>query len=117
MLLYYDAVLTVTFNFPLCQIEGGKGTVTLKRAHITNSFPNIQELVGGYIFVAATVLTGDGKKAQWKKAKFIPVVHKKTSYKVIFYSICTLCVSNYLSRVFGGTWSTGWNVYVCVLRW
>lgn len=58
--------------------------MTLKKAHITNSFPNIQELVGGYIFVAVTVLTGDGKKAQWKKAKFIPVVYKKLHIKSYF---------------------------------
>lgn len=37
--------------------------LTLKRAHITNTFGDIRQLVGGYIFVAATVLTEDGKKA------------------------------------------------------
>lgn len=39
--------------------------MSLKRAHITTTFPDITQLVGGYIFVAATVLTEDGKKAGW----------------------------------------------------
>ncbi|TWW59519.1 Complement C3 [Takifugu flavidus] len=52
----------------------GRGTVTLKRAHITNSFPNIQELVGGYIFVAATVLTGDGGEMVETELRNIQIV-------------------------------------------
>eukprot|EP00066_Takifugu_rubripes_P006969 XP_003972135.1 PREDICTED: complement C3-like [Takifugu rubripes] len=52
----------------------GRATVTLKRAHITNSFPNIQELVGGYIFVAATVLTGDGGEMVETELRNIQVV-------------------------------------------
>lgn len=64
-LSYCTAILFVDCNVhPLItfQIDAGKGVVTLKREHITNTFPNIDELEKAYIFVAATVLTEDGKK-------------------------------------------------------
>lgn len=58
VMLFYNPNSHIT-----SQVDGGKAVVTLKRAHITNTFPNILELVGGNIFVAVTVLTDDGKKA------------------------------------------------------
>lgn len=65
-LSYCTAILFANCNaHPVVtfQVDGGKGVVTLKRAHITDTFQNVADLVGGYIFVAATVLTEDGKKA------------------------------------------------------
>uniref|UniRef100_A0A3Q3JSS8 Macroglobulin domain-containing protein n=1 Tax=Monopterus albus TaxID=43700 RepID=A0A3Q3JSS8_MONAL len=40
----------------------GNGQVTLKKEHITETFPNILELVGGSIYVTVSVLTETGKK-------------------------------------------------------
>uniref|UniRef100_A0A3Q3XMB4 NTR domain-containing protein n=1 Tax=Mola mola TaxID=94237 RepID=A0A3Q3XMB4_MOLML len=45
-------------------IAGGEGTVRLQREHITQTFGNIQNLVGSSIFVAVTVLTDQGKKKE-----------------------------------------------------
>ncbi|XP_029008693.1 complement C3-like [Betta splendens] len=41
-------------------IENGNGAVTLRREHITQTFPNILDLVGSSIFVAVSVLTDNG---------------------------------------------------------
>uniref|UniRef100_G3N969 Uncharacterized protein n=1 Tax=Gasterosteus aculeatus aculeatus TaxID=481459 RepID=G3N969_GASAC len=43
-------------------ITKGHGEVTLKREHITNTFPEILDLVGTSMFVAVSVLTESGKK-------------------------------------------------------
>ena len=36
--------------------------VTLKREHITQTFKNINDLVGSSIFIAVSVMTESGKK-------------------------------------------------------
>ncbi|XP_070776616.1 complement C3-like [Enoplosus armatus] len=41
-------------------IESGNGVATLRREHITQTFPNIHDLVGFSIFVAVSVLTESG---------------------------------------------------------
>lgn len=44
------------------QINEGEGTVKLKREHIAQTFPNINDLEGNFIFAAVSVLTESGKK-------------------------------------------------------
>ncbi|XP_053713324.1 complement C3-like isoform X2 [Synchiropus splendidus] len=56
------------------QIEKGKGTVTLKREHITQTFPNIQELEGKSIVVAVRVLTSTGSDMVEQELKGILIV-------------------------------------------
>uniref|UniRef100_A0A672GY97 Anaphylatoxin-like domain-containing protein n=1 Tax=Salarias fasciatus TaxID=181472 RepID=A0A672GY97_SALFA len=41
-------------------VQLGEGRAVLKREHITQTFPNIQELVGDSIFVSVSVLTENG---------------------------------------------------------
>uniref|UniRef100_UPI0009B4E9BC complement C3-like n=1 Tax=Monopterus albus TaxID=43700 RepID=UPI0009B4E9BC len=41
-------------------VDRGNGQVTLKKEHITETFPNILELVGGSIYVTVSVLTETG---------------------------------------------------------
>uniref|UniRef100_A0A672H4B0 Macroglobulin domain-containing protein n=1 Tax=Salarias fasciatus TaxID=181472 RepID=A0A672H4B0_SALFA len=43
-------------------VQLGEGRAVLKREHITQTFPNIQELVGDSIFVSVSVLTENGKR-------------------------------------------------------
>ncbi|CAN9509990.1 unnamed protein product [Ophioblennius macclurei] len=52
----------------------GVGKVTLKREHITQTFPNIQELVGGSIFVSVSVLTESGSEMVEAEVKGIQIV-------------------------------------------
>ncbi|CAG06096.1 unnamed protein product, partial [Tetraodon nigroviridis] len=63
-------------------IDAGKGVVTLKREHITNTFPNIDELEKAYIFVAATVLTEDGGEMVEYELRNIQIV--KSPYSIDF---------------------------------
>ncbi|XP_053713319.1 complement C3-like [Synchiropus splendidus] len=56
------------------QIEKGKGTVTLKREHITQTFPNIQQLEGKSIVVAVRVLTSTGSDMVEQELKGILIV-------------------------------------------
>ncbi|XP_077574394.1 complement C3-like [Stigmatopora nigra] len=55
-------------------IESGRGVVTLKRSQITQSFPNIEELVGSYIFVSASVLTLSGSEMVEAELRGIQIV-------------------------------------------
>nr|AIA08688.1 complement component C3 [Oplegnathus fasciatus] len=55
-------------------IERGKGVVTLKREHITQTFPNILELVGSSIYVAVSVLTGSGSEMVETELRSIQIV-------------------------------------------
>ncbi|KAM8843649.1 complement C3-like [Synchiropus picturatus] len=55
-------------------IEKGEGTVTLKREHITQTFPNIQELEGKSIVVAVRVLTSTGSDMVEQELKGILIV-------------------------------------------
>uniref|UniRef100_A0A7N6F8K9 NTR domain-containing protein n=1 Tax=Anabas testudineus TaxID=64144 RepID=A0A7N6F8K9_ANATE len=45
-------------------IENGRGAVTLRREHITHTFPNINEVVGSSIYVAVSVLTDTGEMVE-----------------------------------------------------
>ncbi|KAE8300820.1 Complement C3 Complement C3 beta chain Complement C3 alpha chain [Larimichthys crocea] len=55
-------------------INRGTGIVTLKREHITQTFPNILELVGGSIFVAVSVLTESGSEMVEAELRNIQIV-------------------------------------------
>nr|ADU33222.1 complement component c3 [Epinephelus coioides] len=52
----------------------GSGAVTLKREHITQTFPNILELVGKSIFVAVSVLTESGSEMVEAELRSIQIV-------------------------------------------
>ncbi|XP_028450258.1 complement C3-like [Perca flavescens] len=56
------------------QIEGGIGVVKLKREHITQTYPNILDLVGSSIYVAASVLTGSGGEMVEAELRSIQIV-------------------------------------------
>uniref|UniRef100_A0A8C9XDM5 Complement component c3a, duplicate 5 n=1 Tax=Sander lucioperca TaxID=283035 RepID=A0A8C9XDM5_SANLU len=56
------------------QIEGGIGVVKLKREHITQTFPNILELVGSSIYVAVSVLTESGGEMVEAELRSIQIV-------------------------------------------
>uniref|UniRef100_A0A4W6DX98 Complement component c3a, duplicate 5 n=1 Tax=Lates calcarifer TaxID=8187 RepID=A0A4W6DX98_LATCA len=55
-------------------IVRGEGEVTLKREHITETFPNILDLVGSNIFVAVSVLTGSGSEMTEAELRNIQIV-------------------------------------------
>ncbi|XP_028449056.1 complement C3 [Perca flavescens] len=65
-------------NFPRSlqrvQIEGGIGVVKLKREHITQTYPNILELVGSSIYVAVSVLTESGGEMVEAELRNIQIV-------------------------------------------
>ncbi|KAF1394913.1 hypothetical protein PFLUV_G00006060, partial [Perca fluviatilis] len=56
------------------QVEGGIGVVTLKREHITQTYPNILELVGSSIYVAVSVLTESGGEMVEAELRSIQIV-------------------------------------------
>uniref|UniRef100_A0A8C9ZQH0 Anaphylatoxin-like domain-containing protein n=1 Tax=Sander lucioperca TaxID=283035 RepID=A0A8C9ZQH0_SANLU len=56
------------------QIEEGIGEVTLKREHITQTYPNISELVGSSIYVAVSVLTESGGEMVEAELRNIQIV-------------------------------------------
>uniref|UniRef100_A0A8C9WWG2 Anaphylatoxin-like domain-containing protein n=1 Tax=Sander lucioperca TaxID=283035 RepID=A0A8C9WWG2_SANLU len=56
------------------QIEGGIGVVKLKREHITQTYPNILELVGSSIYVAVSVLTESGGEMVEAEMRSIQIV-------------------------------------------
>ncbi|XP_054460442.1 complement C3-like [Anoplopoma fimbria] len=64
------------------QIDRGIGEVTLKREHITNSYPNIDELEGTSIFVAVSVLTDSGSEMVEAELRNIQIV--KSPYTIHF---------------------------------
>ncbi|XP_061844093.2 complement C3-like [Nerophis lumbriciformis] len=55
-------------------VDRGVGAVTLKRAHITQTFPNIHELLGHHMFVAVSVLTRSGSEMVEAELRGIQVV-------------------------------------------
>ncbi|XP_035856297.1 complement C3-like isoform X2 [Sander lucioperca] len=63
-------------------IKGGNGVVTLKREHITQTFQNINDLVGSYIFVAAGVLTENGSEMVEAELRGLQIV--KSPYTIHF---------------------------------
>ncbi|XP_037619831.1 complement C3-like isoform X4 [Sebastes umbrosus] len=56
------------------QVQRGSGEVTLKREHITQTFPNIDDLVGNSIFVAVSVLTESGSEMVEAELRNIQIV-------------------------------------------
>ncbi|KAJ4948967.1 hypothetical protein JOQ06_020487 [Pogonophryne albipinna] len=64
------------------QIEEGVGAVTLKREHITTTFPNIEDLVKKSIFVAVSVLTENGGEIVEAELRNIQIV--KSPYTIHF---------------------------------
>ncbi|XP_053713564.1 complement C3-like [Synchiropus splendidus] len=69
-----DQRISLPGSLQRVQIEKGKGTVTLKREHITQMFPNIQELEGKSIVVAVRVLTSTGSDMVEQELKGILIV-------------------------------------------
>ncbi|XP_044201965.1 complement C3-like [Thunnus albacares] len=55
-------------------VEKGLGQAILKREHITQTFPNINELVGKSIFVAVSVLTESGSEMVEAELRGIQIV-------------------------------------------
>ncbi|XP_068178625.1 complement C3-like [Antennarius striatus] len=55
-------------------VDNGIGAATLKREHITQTFKNVQELVGSSIFVAVSVLTESGGEMVETELRSIPIV-------------------------------------------
>nr|XP_057939783.1 complement C3-like [Doryrhamphus excisus] len=55
-------------------VDRGVGVVTLKRAQITQTFPNIVELVGHQMFVSVSVLTQSGSEMVEAELRGIQVV-------------------------------------------
>ncbi|XP_045897819.1 complement C3-like [Micropterus dolomieu] len=55
-------------------IQGGNGAVKLKREHITQTFPNILDLVGSSIFVAVGVMTESGSEMVEAELRAIRIV-------------------------------------------
>ncbi|XP_061736553.1 complement C3-like [Nerophis ophidion] len=55
-------------------VDRGVGVVTLKRAHITQTFPNVHELLGHHMFVSVSVLTRSGSEMVEAELRGIQVV-------------------------------------------
>ncbi|XP_077371756.1 complement C3-like [Festucalex cinctus] len=55
-------------------IKSGRGMATLKRAQMTQVFPNIDELVGGDIFASASVMTLSGSEMVEAELRGIRIV-------------------------------------------
>ncbi|KAM3623772.1 uncharacterized protein V6R79_015383 [Siganus canaliculatus] len=64
------------------EIAEGKGEVTLKKEHITNTFPNIMELVDKSLYVAVSVLTESGSEMVEATLRHIAIV--TSPYKINF---------------------------------
>ncbi|XP_077936554.1 complement C3 [Gasterosteus aculeatus] len=63
-------------------IKRGHGEVTLKREHITNTFPEILDLVGTSMFVAVSVLTESGGEMVEAELRSIQIV--QSPYTILF---------------------------------
>ncbi|XP_029941889.1 complement C3-like [Salarias fasciatus] len=55
-------------------VQRGEGRAVLKREHITQTFPNIQELAGNSIFVSVSVLTENGTEMVEAEVRGIRIV-------------------------------------------
>ncbi|KAK2815856.1 hypothetical protein Q5P01_026323 [Channa striata] len=64
-------------------IEEGEGSVTLKKEHITQIFPDILDLLGSSIFVAVSVLTDSGSEMAEAELRNIPIV--TSPYTITFH--------------------------------
>uniref|UniRef100_A0A672G1T4 Complement component c3a, duplicate 5 n=1 Tax=Salarias fasciatus TaxID=181472 RepID=A0A672G1T4_SALFA len=63
-----------SFPSSLQRVQRGDGKATLKSEHITQVFPNIQELVGDSIFVSVSVLTESGSEMVEAEVRGIQIV-------------------------------------------
>nr|XP_040041542.1 complement C3-like [Gasterosteus aculeatus aculeatus] len=63
-------------------IKRGHGEVTLKKEHITNTFPEILDLVGTSMFVAVSVLTESGGEMVEAELRSIQIV--QSPYTILF---------------------------------
>uniref|UniRef100_A0AAQ4RF49 Complement component c3a, duplicate 5 n=1 Tax=Gasterosteus aculeatus aculeatus TaxID=481459 RepID=A0AAQ4RF49_GASAC len=63
-------------------ITRGHGEVTLKREHITNTFPEILDLVGTSLFVAVSVLTDSGGEMVEAELRSTQIV--QSPYTILF---------------------------------
>ncbi|CAI5679592.1 unnamed protein product [Oreochromis niloticus] len=63
-------------------IDEGEGTVKLKKEHIAQSFPNINDLEGNFIFAAVSVLTESGSEMVEAELRGIQIV--KSPYTINF---------------------------------
>ncbi|MED6258026.1 hypothetical protein ATANTOWER_001900, partial [Ataeniobius toweri] len=63
-------------------VTNGEGQATLKRNQITQTFPNINELVGKAIFVSVSVLTESG--SEMVEAEFRGIQIVTSPYKITF---------------------------------
>ncbi|XP_063333362.1 complement C3-like [Pelmatolapia mariae] len=64
------------------QIDEGEGTVKLKKEHIAQTFPNINDLEGNFIFAAVSVLTESGSEMVEAELRGIQIV--KSPYTINF---------------------------------
>uniref|UniRef100_A0A3P9BDI5 Complement C3-like n=1 Tax=Maylandia zebra TaxID=106582 RepID=A0A3P9BDI5_9CICH len=64
------------------EINEGEGTVKLKREHIAQTFPNINDLEGNFIFAAVSVLTESGSEMVEAELRGIQIV--KSPYTINF---------------------------------
>ncbi|XP_054599980.2 complement C3 [Nothobranchius furzeri] len=63
-------------------ITNGEGQVTLKRSHLTDTFPEIHTLVGKSLYVAVSVLTEGGSEMVEAQLRGIEIV--TSPYKITF---------------------------------
>uniref|UniRef100_A0A3P9BDM7 Complement C3-like n=1 Tax=Maylandia zebra TaxID=106582 RepID=A0A3P9BDM7_9CICH len=66
----------------LQRVEVREGTVKLKREHIAQTFPNINDLEGNFIFAAVSVLTESGSEMVEAELRGIQIV--KSPYTINF---------------------------------
>ncbi|CAN9509992.1 unnamed protein product [Ophioblennius macclurei] len=63
-------------------VQAGRGEVTLKREHITQTFEDIHDLVGSSIYVAVNVMTENGREMAEAELKGIQIV--TSPYTILF---------------------------------
>uniref|UniRef100_H3DL28 Complement component c3a, duplicate 5 n=1 Tax=Tetraodon nigroviridis TaxID=99883 RepID=H3DL28_TETNG len=69
-----DTKKSIPQSFQMVQIQGGKGVATLKREDVPHTFPEIEKLVGSFIFVSAIVQTENGGEMVEAELKNIQIV-------------------------------------------
>ncbi|KAM8771715.1 complement C3-like isoform 1-T1 [Acanthopagrus schlegelii] len=69
-----DGKMSFPSSIQRAEIKKGYGNATLKREHITQTFPDILNLVGNPIFVAVSVLTESGSEMVEAELRAIQIV-------------------------------------------
>uniref|UniRef100_A0A671YQE7 Complement C3-like n=1 Tax=Sparus aurata TaxID=8175 RepID=A0A671YQE7_SPAAU len=69
-----DGKMSFPSSIQRVEIKQGNGNATLKREHITQTFPEILSLVGSPIFVAVSVLTESGSEMVEAELRAIQIV-------------------------------------------